>query len=581
MAKEKMTVQKWYGRSLPVPGFGDRGYRSFLVSSLGIVRSVLKEHMGKVIRVNFREVNTAHADFDRSEITINHNYLTGDIGEGFRKLNSEETIALILGIVVHEAAHFAYSPPTLLPGAAYIAEHTTAPYVDGVAKTLCNVIEDIYIEAEVERQTPTLFWMLEAVNDVFFPKEVEKATVEGAKEVVSPPESLEQAARVLNALLLAKTREALSVNPYVDGLFQMVRSATGAGLVQDRFALALKVYDALMCNILESDEGKGSTTIEEVAKKAEGLTASHESTEVPIYPWSDKAIAQSVEAQLKQLEDSVVRVDGRDSIVGEVVYVETPLPASDPVVADERYERLAEIGRQRASVNRPYGTDRNRGTNIRKLYRIATDQKIFSETVTMNGYKPMQVIILLDCSGSMYSLSYFGSGEMLIESATQACLGAAKGLADARCDVAVFGHTGDLTDMQEVTIYKAKEFNEPISVLPSRLGSLAYGGARMRENRDGYAIREVAKRFTSPSKRRLLIVISDGVPLAPNYRGWEAVRHTKEEVNAVRASGIDVISVSIKESANRVNDEIYGANNNVCNEDPNVIESIIRSLIVK
>jgi nitric oxide reductase activation protein len=134
--------------------------------------------------------------------------------------------------------------------------------------------------------------------------------------------------------------------------------------------------------------------------------------------------------------------------------------------------------------------------------------------------------------------------------------------------------------MGEVAIYKFKEFNEPVSVLPIRLGSLR-NTAMLNENKDGYAIRYIAKKFNTTTKKRLLIVISDGKPAAPGYYGGEAQDHTKEEVDKVKQKGIDVLSISITEQAREANEYIYGEGNNVFNEDVNVIEGIVRGLLLK
>ena len=249
-----------------------------------------------------------------------------------------------------------------------------------------------------------------------------------------------------------------------------------------------------------------------------------------------------------------------DGISPTTLFIEkTPNLSSKAMEADARYQRLAEVGRQQAVVNRPYGQDKTRGTHIRKLYRIGTDSKIFAEPLNMKMAKPMQVMIVVDCSSSM-------SG--VIGRACEAALGAANGLAEARCEVAVFGHTAESLGGSEVTIHRFKDFNEPISVLPYRLR----GSFSMSQNRDGFAIWYLAKKLRDSRRRRLMIVISDGAPQASSYGGSPGIQHSKQVVDEARQAGIDVMSISITESAHRANRVIYGERNDVYDRDPHVIE---------
>jgi nitric oxide reductase activation protein len=254
--------------------------------------------------------------------------------------------------------------------------------------------------------------------------------------------------------------------------------------------------------------------------------------------------------------------------------------AAYPVTLDKRYARLAEVARQRATVNKPYGEDRNRGTHIRKLNRIATDQKIFSEKISMREHKPMQVIILVDFSGSMRSTvdgKARGTSVSRLEAACSAAAGAAKGLAESRCEVAVYGHTACLDEASNVVVWKFKGFNDSLDSMMYRINQTST--LLTRENKDGYAIQYVGRKFTSRTRKKLLIVISDGSPLAPHYHGAAANEHTQQQVDKLRKQGIEVLSISISDDARYVNDRIYGKKNNIFNESPHVIEEVIKALL--
>jgi nitric oxide reductase NorD protein len=188
----------------------------------------------------------------------------------------------------------------------------------------------------------------------------------------------------------------------------------------------------------------------------------------------------------------------------------------------------------------------------------------------------MQVIILVDCSGSMSAA--MNGIKKNVEIAFEAAVGAAYGLTAGRSEVAIYGHTGEI-DGHNVIIYNVKSFTDPISSVAAKAGAALQ--ERMSQNLDGFAIQYVAKKFTSLSKRRVMIVISDGAPLSSNYSGASAIKHSQEVVNGVRKSGVSVYSISINSMAARINNVIYGKENNIVNDDPNVIGELTKSLMTE
>lgn len=585
--KPPMTLQRWYGTSLPVPLMGTWQFAQFAVSGLGLVRSLVHDKMGMEIRIQFVSGGTAYADWDHKAIAINQDYLKGLFqGIGDRVVDGDTSLTAILGIIVHEAAHFAYSPKDLTLAVDYVRERTTRPFSREIVHHIANVIEDIYIEAEVDREVPALTWMLETLNDLFFSTVSVQENVERAMLIESAPEDVCTLSHALNLLILAKVWPRIEATPFMLPLFELARSATEATSLKQRCELTLYIYDALMEKITQEQceaagqdgsDKEGAAALENSKKISKGYTSSPDGGKRP--PSFGRAdYVETIEAALEELVGMrfALLLDESEYSTADLVIEEVPRE-SKPVHPDNRYLALAELARQRATVNRPYGLDRNRGHNIRKLYRISTDSRIFAESVWMSNYKPMEVIILLDCSGSMRAPMEGDLSRNRILAASEATLGAAVALVSARCDVAVYGHTADLLSM-DLRIYRCKEFSESIEVLAPRLGQVV-NHASKAENRDGNAINYVVKKFSHRSRRRLLIVISDGAPLANSYSGHAANAHTKDAVDKARQQGIDVLSISISESAERTNDTIYGARHNVKNHDPNVIGKIVESLI--
>lgn len=567
--KERMTLKKWYGGSIHIPDYSSANYVNFAGGCMGIVSSMIGRYI-EPVQVVFNGVKSASADRPNGIININDNYLFGKILD--KTLTSEQTLTILNGLILHEAGHFSDSPDDLTAFTKHVKTHTTCVYNEDIAAYLGNIVEDIWIEAEIERKVPSLHWMLEAMNNFFFSFHSLDKTQEAVASQESAPVTMQEVVNVMNMLLVAKIFDHVNSTDFIKELFYMIRAATTARKVEERLDLTLKLYDKLMQEITEEEcKNADKAMLNDLNEMIEGLTAPHNKKgEKEGLSEEREILVKKVNRAISDLKECKVTFKEEEFVDGfspTTLFIEqTPSLSATAVSADARYQRLAEIARQRAVVNRPYGQDRNRGNHIRKLYRIGTDNKIFAEPLPMRLMKPMQVMIVIDCSSSM-------SGERIV-SAKRAALGAAIALTDARCEVGVFGHTADLLGGTEVFIYRFKDFNEPLSALPYRLT-----GFKMAQNRDSYAIQYLSKKMRNTRLRRLMIVISDGVPQAIRYIGMPANRHTKEIVDQARREGIDILSISITEEANATNNFIYGKENNVYNEDLNVIEKIVKRLV--
>jgi hypothetical protein len=596
LEKPKMCLSTWYGGALRIPTYSSWFFPGFAAGCLGLIRSVLRREMDTQISIRFCQIPTASADQENGIININSEFLGGRVGRGRKPLNSEDALTLIAGIVIHEAAHFAWSPPKLTDSAEFIKEFTPFPYNEKLALGLSNIIEDIFIEAEAEREVPSLFWTLEYMRTIFHPEEEFLKDVDLTQEITEPPTSMGDVINLVNLLINAKLREEIVSNPWVTALYHKALSARVTLTVPERYSLTLEIYNLLMENITEEECEGGSSGKEgdeellgELLSSILGATADHSKDATFVNLGKSEYERGSLTDLLEKTVDAEFSLQAIDSgfEYKDVLFVERPLsPVENTVVIDARYNQLAEMARQRSTTNRPYGLDMNRGHSIRKLHRIATDSKIFAEPVRMGNYSPLRACILVDCSGSMSfdSKRAFGSdGTKLsrfsrIGRACEAAAGAALGLVEGRSEVAVFGHTADvLKGTNDVTIYRFKDFNEPIESLPARL-SVVKDGELLEQNKDGFAIHYVARKLLGSSKKKLLIVISDGAPYAPRYAGGKAQEHTRDMVDQARAWGIEVVSISISEDARETNDFIYGRHKNVYNEDPNCIADIVRSI---
>lgn len=577
-----MTVEKWYGESLPIPSKKDGSFKNFVTSAMGIVSTIVRRQLDKNIQIRFVREGTAAADPENQVIYVNENYLEGAVPFRRSTLNSTEIITLLLGLFVHEAAHFAYSYKDLTNYTQHIRNKTPFPFNESIAASVGNIVEDVFIEAEIDRRVPSLFWMLERTNEMFFSDKDLKRKLTDASSIEVAPRLMQDVVNVLDVLIYAKTRDSVDTTPYISGLFELARSAILPYSLKEREDIALDIYNQLM-ERCEAEECKYKDSL---AKKAEESSRAFGAEQLDDMPSRlTNKTASRINNALEELKNCIVTREEstEEDKEGEIsIFIEEIVkPDTNSVTADVRYARLAELGRQQATTNRPYGLDSVRGSHIRKLHRIATDAKIFAERVVMKDYKPMQVAILMDCSGSMREIvsGKGGHATTRLQQTAQATLGAALALLEARCDVAVYGHTADLRGMDDTHIYTIKTFQESSALLAEKIYAVLEERAHVN-NRDGYAVNYVGGKFTKPNCRRLLIVISDGQPAAANYGGHSGIEHTRQQVNELRRKGIEVLSISISREAREPNDMIYGHLWNVSNQDVNVIEQIIQKLVL-
>jgi hypothetical protein len=145
-----MTLKKWY-KGISVPRPTSRNYKPFIASCVGIVNKIVERELERTITVRFGDCPTAYADQEKSLIVISDSFAYGDFtqAEGKRYETSEEIIPQILGVIVHEAAHFAFSPKDLQVVAEGVDKILGRKTNHNVVMSLGNIVEDIYIEAEV------------------------------------------------------------------------------------------------------------------------------------------------------------------------------------------------------------------------------------------------------------------------------------------------------------------------------------------------------------------------------------------------------------------------------------------------
>ena len=143
------------------------------------------------------------------------------------------------------------------------------------------------------------------------------------------------------------------------------------------------------------------------------------------------------------------------------------------------------------------------------------------------------VCLLIDESGSMHSKDKWAT-------ARDAAILINEALKGTNTEFYSYGHTGDTITYgsTELKIYAEGS---------SKMSPWALSEVRARrENRDGTAILETAKRIRKRTNVPVLMfVLSDGCPCAYNYYGASAAAHVRECVKKVEAMGFTVVQVTI------------------------------------
>ena len=186
--------------------------------------------------------------------------------------------------------------------------------------------------------------------------------------------------------------------------------------------------------------------------------------------------------------------------------------------------------------------------NKRQLHKIPQDRNDLFKIKIVQDDKQLDVCLLVDESGSM--------GHHYMGHARQSCIAVKEALqGNDKLNLWVFGHTADQNERGATEMY---EYASPY--MKDR--PLACGAMRARyENRDGTAILSSAERVKSQSDHpwadKLMIIFSDGAPSADGYRGNSAHKHTAKMVKKVEGLGFAVIQVGFGGWASRQQGDMF------------------------
>jgi len=169
-----------------------------------------------------------------------------------------------------------------------------------------------------------------------------------------------------------------------------------------------------------------------------------------------------------------------------------------------------------------------------ELFSVNFNRNIFKNDLEIKDYS-LDIGILLDESGSMTSL---------ITDAMSAVLSIILGIKNhKKINLLVYGHTSDV--FGKLNMFKYYD-NHKLRNEKRLFATHAKEG-----NADGYAIQFVGNELLELGKgKKILIVVSDGLPCALHYSGKEAIDHVRLEVKELESKNIKTIQICMNNIEN-------------------------------
>ena len=553
--------------------------------------------------------------------------------DGSLILNNDDKLDVVAGLAIHEKLHLVHSKPLhkYLKDKRYGIMDEHGSFGFDLYKSICNLVEDEYIEKQLPKTCPGYVSYISATKDHYWKKVEDKLqdNDEPFGDLMSTillfvryPSSLSapQKKRWANDL---KIVEKILKKDGIDkeGRFtamenlwkHMMKRAKQLGYDKDE-GFESMYGDAINgeCERYEErcrESGYEGDELEEIMKKhRESVTKDYkrdyESRCKTAVAKAMNAIGEELRKIIaemtgehkkgkisKQLEDDIKEllekdyeeshIKGADAFNNRQTKVtwQKVLPDSyhrEKYVSDKKEMKpvISKLKRKIQLYGNPMTLtipNQIKGRlNKRQLHRIPQDRNDLFEIKIVQDDKQLDVCLLVDESGSM--------GSHYMSHARQSCIAVKEALQDnEKLNLWVFGHTADQNERGATEMY---EYASPFM----RDRPLACGAMRARyENRDGTAIFTSAERVKSqsehPSAEKLMIVFSDGAPSADGYRGDSAHKHTAKMVKKVEGMGFAVIQVGFGGWAHRQQSDMF--TNSIAVNDINKLPMQIGKILKK
>ena len=531
----------------------------------------------------FGQTDTGYTNMETGHIVIDGSLLK----------ESDDNLDMTCGLAIHEKLHVVHSKP-LHRWMKDIIRRPEVKYGEReLLHSICNIVEDEYIERQLSISCPGYVHYIEKVKDHYFGKDA-KATAKSDHEFTD----------IINTFLLLvrypsllsddrKKRHAPHIRFFMDELKDGIssREATydcitniwiymknvwkdmgdepdedkahddatskadsymeeilgdyrdmGIDLPTEEKQESMRraVYKDEFERLMRSHEFSGDGRMLEAIRDSSKELADYEDLAEGLSKRMIKAINDLADSDYKEIKiDKSIAISKGQSKISWRKAKQTTYDA-------DRYREGVDAMRQQINKLKRkidlYGntmpmTIRNQKRGIldkRMLHRIPTGRTdLFKASITDED-KPLDVCLLVDESGSM--------GSYTMRKARESAIALKEALADnPMLNLWVFGHTADEYERGITEMYEY--YSPSMTDRPMAMGSMR----AKYENRDGNAIIASADRVKSesftPDAQKLMIVLSDGEPSAAGYRGDISYSHTAKCVKYAETRGWHVIQI--------------------------------------
>lgn len=486
--------------------------------------------------------------------------------------SDEAKINIMCGLGTHEAAHLKYTERRVYRQYADLVSYAETYFT--------NLIEDRRVEDKLLSERPGYLDFIEESNKYRYNK-LKEAYHKDVKSHFPGKENMIEF--ILNAIKFVRFPNELDAEclkkykTYFTKLKDILSEE--CQFTKDSCILGSKLYNEIKSiqKAAKMPDNLVDDFIAYLAPQREEFVVKYGLDEDTGMYLSDK----DVTTQLRSTASSALFSDLITGIVefgeGKDVFIEKPVGNKEIYMSQKQYIKKYIPGIKKLIR----GTDRNYEFSIHGCREGMLDTNKLAEAyqgvpqvyikkgkVSTNK---TTVCVLIDQSGSM-------AWSMKDTIAKQAAILLNESLKDSPgIDLYIYGHTADIKMAGDTLLYVYKEGSKYSSEY-----ALSTANAK-RENRDGLAILEAAKRVRKNTQEHcIMFVISDGEPCASGYHGMGAVEDVHKKVKEVEGMDFTVIQVCIDSvgCARDMFDNVISLNYDLANF-PKRLSQVIKKSIVK
>jgi hypothetical protein len=502
-------------------------------------------------------------------------YLPGR-GTQLDALSEVELLVALHALDIHEAAHLRYSSWEVLDTVAKLP-----PEERGLTKHVLNILEDARVELLIANSHPGTADYLRFFNELALER-----WLPSLETVASPEEQFLHALAQRAIVGRLKGKPAEEVRELLEEVEPLVQEARFSRDPWKPFEAARRIVEKIKerwgivapppllsfrFNSLEScrnsaEQARENASLDtagrslEEVHKSRGSADKRESRRAGDAEPVPRELAERIKAELKRAEMERASKEAEVKLEGDVIKEKLVVKLIEGGFREEYaaicaevaplkrllFSKLRELLVAKSRVNRGLKKGKLDPTRI---HRIALGREDVYYRRNRHSHESVGFLLLVDESGSMcLNRRYIH--------ARKAAVLFSEVLRELKIRHMVVGFSADEGEKGTVNLRVYRTFSEKHSRASTSMASIR---AR-KENRDGAAIRAATEYLARQRfAKRVMLVISDGLPHAFEYYPPESVKDTAKAVKEARRKGIRVIGISIDPDAGNYLPKIYPA----------------------